>query len=187
LHLNLVSKLDLQWHFKFPALLKNVLVYRLATRLLALPPKALRRRYLSRGGWLPHFFYDFVITFDTILMKNMHNCYHVFLKKSGCSEALQVARAQCCHCCCFSTSGLSKLQPSTISSFSPRKKLRVRFENGKIFSDSRGNRQANWNLDNFLHLFTPCNLPTFGEVVTWKSWRLARQLKLLREEQSKPS
>ena len=84
-------------------------------------------------------------------------------------------------------SGLSKLQPSTISSFSPRKKLRVRFENGKIFSDSRGNRQANWNLDNFLHLFTPCNLPTFGEVVTWKSWRLARQLKLLREEQSKPS
>merc|ERR1712047_81593 len=69
-------------------------------------------------------------------------------------------------------SGLSKLQPSTISSFSPRKKLRVRFENGKIFSDSRGNRQANWNLDNFLHLFTPCNLPTFGEVVTWKSWRI---------------
>jgi len=150
-----------------------------------------RRRPCADGIWVgevgcPIFFYDFVITFDTILMKNMHNCYHVFLKKSGCSEALQVARAQCCHCCC-PASGLSKLQPSTISSFSPRKKLRVRFENGKIFSDSRGNRQANWNLDNFLHLFTPCNLPTFGEVVTWKSWRLARQLKLLREEQSKPS
>jgi len=35
----------------------------------------------------------------------------------------------------------------------------------KNFSDSRGNRQANWNLDNFFfaraHLFTPCNLPRF--------------------------
>ena len=149
-----------------------------------------RRRPCADGIWVGelaapfflrfchHFWYYFDEKYAQLLPR--------ILEKSGCSEALQVARAQCCHCCC-PASGLSKLQPSTISSFSPRKKLRVRFENGKIFSDSRGNRQANWNLDNFLHLFTPCNLPTFGEVVTWKSWRLARQLKLLREEQSKPS
>ena len=150
-----------------------------------------RRRPCADGIWVgevgcPIFFTILSSLLILFWWKICTIATNVFLKKSGCSEALQVARAQCCHCCCLA-SGLSKLQPSTISSFSPRKKLRVRFENGKIFSDSRGNRQANWNLDNFLHLFTPCNLPTFGEVVTWKSWRLARQLKLLREEQSKPS
>lgn len=137
-----------------------------------------RRRPCADGIWVgevgcPIFFYDFVITFDTILMKNMHNCYHVFLKKKRLFRSITSCARAVLPLLLLLASGLSKLQPSTISSFSPRKKLRVRFENGKIFSDSRGNRQANWNLDNFLHLFTPCNLPTFGEVVTWKSWRLA--------------
>jgi len=120
---------------------------------------------------LAHFFYDFVITFDTILMKNMHNC-----KKAVVPEL----RARSASAIALLFKPVFEQIATSIKpffSFSPRKKLRVRFENGKIFSDSRGNRQANWNLDNFLHLFTPCNLPSFGDAksVTWKSWRLARQ------------
>ena len=147
---------------------------RFATRLLALPPKALRRRYLSRGVLAAPFFFtilsSLLILFwwkiCTIATTYSWKKKRLFRSITSCARAVLPLLL-------LLASGLSKLQPSTISSFSPRKKLRVRFENGKIFSDSRGNRQANWNLDNFLHLFTPCNLPTFGEVVTWKSWRLA--------------
>jgi len=107
---------------------------------------------------LAHFFYDFVITFDTILMKNMHNC-----KKAVVPEL----RARSASAIALLFKPVFEQIATSIKpffSFSPRKKLRVRFENGKIFSDSRGNRQANWNLDNFFaraHLFTPCNLPRF--------------------------
>ena len=105
------------------------------------------------------------------LMKNMHNC-----KKAVVLEL----RARSASAIALLFKPVFEQIATSIKpffSFSPRKKLRVRFENGKIFSDSRGNRQANWNLDNFLHLFTPCNLPSFGDAksVTWKSWRLARQ------------
>ena len=100
-------------------------------------------------------------------MKNMHNC-----KKAVVLEL----RARSASAIALLFKPVFEQIATSIKpffSFSPRKKLRVRFENGKIFSDSRGNRQANWNLDNFFllaRIFSRLVIcPDFGEEIRQKT------------------
>merc|ERR1712111_259720 len=95
-----------------------------------------------RGGW-PIFFTILSSLLILFLMKNMHNCKKAVVPELRARSASTIALL---FKPVFEQIATS-IKP--FFSFSPRKKLRVRFENGKNFSDSRGNRQANWNLDIF--------------------------------------